>query len=177
MQVPTHQPTAPGAIATKDGQALLGALDATFTAAPRRPLAVLCLELDGIKALTWASGLDSGTDLLSIVGARLTGVLASEGMLDTLDDGTFACLLTGLPDRERLCLVAWKLLDAAAAPVTLGKIRFALRPWIGMAIRPADGATYPELFRNATAAMHRARHQKSGYAFFDESADVWEHDD
>ena len=172
-----HQPAEPGAIAPTGGHALFGDLDPRFAAAPRRPLAVLCLELDGIKSLTWASDLAGGEDLLSIVGARLSGALANEGTLDTLDDGTFACLLTGLPDRERLCLVAWRLLDAAAAPVTLGKIRFALRPWIGMAIRHTDGATYAELFRNATAAMHRARHQKSGCAFFDESADVWDHDD
>jgi diguanylate cyclase len=139
------------------------------------PIAVLCLELDGIKALTWASDLSTDEDLLGIVAARLTAALAAEDLLDAVGDGKFTCLLTGLPDRERLCQLAWKLLDAAAAPVTLGKIRFALHPWIGIALWPAAGATYAQLFRNARAALCRARHQKSGYAFFDEHTDVWDH--
>jgi diguanylate cyclase len=141
------------------------------------PIAVLCLELDGIKALTWAKDLATDDDLLAIVAARLTRALADDDVLHVLNvlgDGQFACLLTGLPDRERLCHLAWKLLDAAAAPVILGSIRFTLHPWIGIALWPTAGANCAQLFRNARAAMYRARHQKSGYAFFDEHTDVWE---
>jgi GGDEF domain-containing protein len=148
-----------------------------FTLAQRQPLCVLCLELDGIKALTWARDPTTGEDLLTTLTARLAQALGDAGTLAALDGATFAFLLPGIPDRERLCLVAWKLLDAAAAPVTLGNIRFALSPWVGIARSPADGTSPGGLFRNACSAMHRARHQKSGYAFFDESADVWEHDD
>jgi GGDEF domain-containing protein len=151
--------------------------DAEFTLAQRQPLCVLCLELDGVKALTWTRDLATSEDLLTTLTARLAQALGEDGTLAALESVTFAFLLHGIPDRERLCHLAWKLLDAAASPVTLGNIRFALRPWVGIARWPADGTTCAGLFRNARAAMHRARHQRSGYAFFEERTDIWDHDD
>jgi diguanylate cyclase len=177
MPEPMSHPTEPGLVATADRHPLFGDLDAKFRLPKCRPMAVLSLELDGVRAVTWASGPVTGEELLRIVAGRLTDALAVDDMLDHLDGGKFACLLTGLPDRERLCHVAWKLLATAATPVALGRFRFTLHPWIGIALWPADGATYASLFRSARAAMYRARHQKSGYAFFDESADVWDDDD
>lgn len=148
--------------------------DGAFTLPPLQPLHVLYLELDGVKALTWTRDLATGEDLLTTLAARLTHALGESGTLAALGGGTFALLLPGMADRERLCFLAWKLLVAAAAPLTLGNIRFALHPWVGIARCPADGTSCAGPLLNARAALHRARRQESGFAFFDESADVWD---
>ena len=150
---------------------------ARFELPPGRPLAVLCVELEGVRVVTWASGPATGEELLRLVHERMAGVLASADTVDHLAGGSFACLRTGAHNRESLCRLAWRLLDATAAPISVGRFRFTLHPHIGIALRPADGMGYAHLFRNARAAMHRARHQRSGCAFFDPAADVWEHDD
>jgi hypothetical protein len=82
-----------------------------------------------------------------------------------LGAGGFACLMSGALDRERLSLLAWRLIDALRHPSGPG-------PAIGAAIGRADGATYRQLVLQATAAMHRARWQQSGFAVFDQRQDA-----
>jgi diguanylate cyclase len=139
----------------------------------RRALALVYLEADGFKPIAEMHGLDISLELQGSVAATLTGLVRAEDIVSPLESGAFACLLPGSPSREYLSQLAWKLLDAVSAPSHIGKIKLALRPCIGIAIWPADGATYAGLLRNAGAAMYRARQQKSGYAFFDERADIW----
>lgn len=47
-----------------------------------------------------------------------------------------------------------------------------MRPSLGIALWPADGATFEVLLRNADAARERAKQQATDYAFFNEGADV-----
>ena len=106
------------------------------------------------------------------LAAVLTQCLAAEDTVSALDDGSCACLLSSAPSREHLCRLAWVVLDALATASR------ADAPWPGMCIGiarwPDDGISYKALLHNAGAAMYRARRQKSGYAFFDEHADVWD---
>jgi GGDEF domain-containing protein len=46
-----------------------------------------------------------------------------------------------------------------------------VRPTIGIATSPADGASGDILLRHADAAMARAKRQQTSYAFFDARAD------
>ena len=77
-------------------------------------------------------------------------------VVSELADGSFACLLAGALRRERLSLLAWKLLDA------LGP----WRPCIGICIGSSRRQTYQALAHNARTAMLIARSQQSGFAFF-----------
>jgi GGDEF domain-containing protein len=45
-----------------------------------------------------------------------------------------------------------------------------VRPNIGIAVCPADGATAAALLQHADAAMSHARQRQTGYAFFDPRA-------
>jgi diguanylate cyclase (GGDEF)-like protein len=97
-------------------------------------------------------------------------------MVSRIGGDEFACVLAGFPSREHLSHLARKLLDAVSAPLKIGKAQFTVRPSIGIAMWPGDGATPGALVKNADAAMYRAKRQKCGYALFNESADVWVHE-
>lgn len=145
-------------------------LDQTLTlAAPHCPaLAVLYLDLDGFKPLNEAHGHDAGDELLWIVATRLTRAVRTEDMLSHLGGDAFACLVADVSSREQLIHLASALFDVVSAPVKIGQIKVNLRPSIGIAMCPGDGATAEALIKNADVAMYRAKRQQTGYAFFDE---------
>jgi predicted signal transduction protein with EAL and GGDEF domain len=146
-------------------------------AAARRPsLAVVVIRLDGATPMDPGAGGQASEALQHLVAAALMRAVGNKKLLNALASGEFACLLADLPTREQLSLVAWKLLDALAVPMQAGAFTPGLRPSIGIARWPEDASHYEGLLRHAGAAMYRARRQKSGFAFFDELADVWEHD-
>lgn len=131
-------------------------------------MAVIYLDLDGFKSINDAHGHDVGDELLRIVAVRLARAVRAEDVVSRLGGDEFACLLTDLPGREPLAGLACKLVAAVAAPVKIGALELAVRPSIGIALSPADGASADVLLRNADAAMYQAKRQRSGYAFYDD---------
>ncbi len=144
----------------------------TQSGTTRRAFAVLYLDLDNFKPINDAYGHGAGDELLRIVAARLRRAVRAEDLVSRMGGDEFACVLGGLPGHEQLCLMACKLLDAVSAPLYIGDLELCVRPSIGIAICPTDGATAELLLKNADAAMYRAKRQKIGYAFFDERADM-----
>jgi diguanylate cyclase (GGDEF)-like protein len=132
----------------------------------RQPLAVLYLDLDGFKPINDRHGHDAGDELLRIVAARLSRAVRAGDMVSRLGGDEFACLLADLPGRQQLCQLACKLFDAVSAPVKVGKLQLTVRPSIGIAICPTDGATTDALLKSADAAMYAAKRDRTGYAFF-----------
>ncbi len=133
---------------------------------PRRALAVFYLDLDGFKPLNDTHGHDAGDKLLRIVGARLAHGVRAEDMVCRMGGDEFACLLSGLAGREQLRQMAGKLYDSVSAPLKIGKLETSIRPSIGIATFPADGATSDALLKSADVAMYRAKRQGTGHAFF-----------
>jgi diguanylate cyclase (GGDEF)-like protein len=138
----------------------------------RAGLALLYIDLDGFKAINDAHGHAVGDELLGIVAARLTRAVRAEDVVGRLGGDEFACLLEGVLDREQLGQVARKLFDTVSAPLRIGTLELAVRPSIGIALCPADGATADVLLGIADAAMYRAKRQRTGYAFFDRVGDA-----
>jgi GGDEF domain-containing protein len=77
-----------------------------------------------------------------------------------------------VPSREQLGRVACKLFDIVAAPIRLGVLELSMRPSIGISASPGDADNADSMLVCADVAMYRARHQNSGYAFFDASLGV-----
>ena len=147
--------------------------DALAHAEPqRRALAVLYLDLDGFKPINDTHGHAAGDDLLRIIAARLARAMRAEDMVSRLGGDEFACLLSDLPSRERLCQLACKLFDAVSTPVQIGALKLSVRPSIGIATCPADGATAEVLLKSADTAMYHAKREQIGYAFFDQCTSV-----
>lgn len=138
---------------------------------PRRELAVLYMDLDGFKPINDLHGHDVGDELLQIVASRLMRSVRAEDMVSRLGGDEFACLLSSLLTRQELCRLACKLFSAVSAPLKIGSVELIVRPSIGIAICPTDGATAEELLRSADAAMYRAKRHRTRYAFFDRHTD------
>jgi diguanylate cyclase len=133
----------------------------------RQALAVLYLDLDDFRSINTSHGRDVGDDVLRIVAARLTRALRTDDLVGRLGGDEFACMLTDWASQEQLSQVACNLYDTVSAPVQLGEIKLTVHPSIGIAMRPAAGATCEALIKNADAAMLHAKRLQSGYAFFD----------
>jgi diguanylate cyclase (GGDEF)-like protein len=129
-------------------------------------LAVLYLDLDGFKALNDLYGHDTGDALLSAVARRLSHALRAEDLVSRLAGDEYACLISGVSNRERLQQLAATLFHAVSAPFKIGTLELTVRPSIGIAVCPGDGSTTDELMRAADSAMYMAKRQKSSYAFF-----------
>lgn len=135
---------------------------------PRHPaLAVLYLDLDGFKSVNDLHGHVVGDELLGIVAARLSRAVRAEDFMSRLGGDEFACLIADLSTRDELGQLACKLIDAVSSPLTIGSLTLAVRPSIGIATYPADGATADTLLNSADGAMYHAKRYRKGFAFCD----------
>ena len=142
-------------------------------AEPRpQAVTVLYLDLDGLKPISEVHGHDTGDELLRIVAARMARTVRSDAIVGRLGGDEFAFLLTEVPSRERLSHLACSLLEAVSAPLKIGELELRVRPSIGIVTYPTDGTTAEALLKTADAAMVLAKHSPTGYAFFDERAEL-----
>lgn len=133
--------------------------------AHRSELAVVYMDLDGFKAINDQHGHAVGDEVLKIVAARLSRAVRVGDTVARLGGDEFGCLLTAFRDRDHLSLMAGKLFDAIAAPLTLDQLRLTVRPSIGISLCPTHGATAERLLASADAAMYDAKRRQCGHAF------------
>jgi diguanylate cyclase (GGDEF)-like protein len=151
------------------GERLDAALAQVEPASPG--LAVLYVDLDGLKAINDRHGHDTGDELLKIVASRLRAALRAHDVVSRLGGDEFACLLTDRLNREQLAHLACKLFDTVSAPMQIGELGLVVRPSIGIVTCPADGNTGAMLLKHADTAMYCAKREQTGYAFFSEPAE------
>lgn len=169
-----HQALHDGLTSLPNRTHFLGRLQESLapSAASRPPLAVFYLDLDAFKAVNDKHGHAAGDELLRIVAARLARALRAEDLVGRLGGDEFACLIADMPGPPALAQLARKIYDTVAAPLTIGALRFAVRPSIGIALCPGDADTASALLECADAAMYRAKRLQLGHAFFEAQADA-----
>jgi diguanylate cyclase (GGDEF)-like protein len=134
----------------------------------RQSLALMYIDLDGFKRINDTHGHAIGDEMLRMVAARLTRAMRADDVVGRLGGDEFAALLSVVPPcAGRLERLARELSDIVAEPFQLGERRLTVRPSIGIAVWPGDGATAEALLRHADAAMYRAKRAHTGHAFFD----------
>jgi len=77
----------------------------------------------------------------------------------------FLYLLTEIEDNQDAVSVAQKIANAIQLPIPLPIGELIVKPSIGIAIFPKDGASVSALIKNADTAMYRAKRGKLAYAF------------
>lgn len=134
------------------------ALENTLSAARRDSgdFAVLCLDLDGFKAINDRYGHAAGDQMLVIVAQRLNDVIRTSDMIGRLGGDEFAVVLTAL-SQDGAEYVCERILDTLRLPYRFGDNIARISVSIGMAIYPGDGDTADHLMHNADVALYKAK--------------------
>lgn len=136
-------------------QALFDRLEA-LAEAPRRPYAVLEVDLDGFKAINDGHGHAVGDRVLSVVARRLRWSVRATDAVGRLGGDEFAVLLPDLGSRDEAVAVATRICGAVRAPLLLGPRPFHLTCSAGLACHE-PGLPALELLARADAAMYAAK--------------------
>ena len=137
----------------------------------RGPCVVLCLDLDGFKAVNDTHGHAVGDALLRAVTARLRRQVRAGETLARLGGDEFAVVMAGgLAEASK---TSGRMVNALATPFEIDGNIVHVGVSIGIAVAPADGDTHEELLRHADLALYRAKADGRGcYLAFEMDMDT-----
>jgi diguanylate cyclase (GGDEF)-like protein len=133
-------------------------------------VAVLFLDVDRFKVVNDSLGHPAGDELLRILAARLRGVLRPGDTVARFGGDEFVMLCEGLAELHEVLRVAERILNAVAAPVSVGGRELVLTGSIGIALAATGEEDPVALVRDADAAMYQAKRQGGGrFDLFDDA--------
>jgi diguanylate cyclase (GGDEF)-like protein len=133
-------------------------------------LAVLVMDLDRFKYINDTLGHEAGDLVLREVANRLRGVVRDSDIVARLGGDEFAVLASA--DTERAQVLARRIQAALDQPIDIDGQAVDVGCSIGIARCPAHGDDPSLLLRCADVAMYTAKHEKSGFAFYDARFDL-----
>jgi diguanylate cyclase (GGDEF)-like protein len=129
-------------------------------------VALMFLDLDHFKNINDSLGHSVGDTLLVELAGRLRAALRDEDTVSRMGGDEFSFLLYGV-DARSAASAAQKLLDVMSMPFLIDLHNLTVSASIGIALYPGDGVDMETLFKNADAAMYRAKQEgRQGYRFF-----------
>jgi diguanylate cyclase (GGDEF)-like protein/PAS domain S-box-containing protein len=130
-------------------------------------LALMLFDLERFKAVNDAFGQLAGDRLLQQIAADLRSTAGDVSRVAHLGGDVFAIMIPALHDAENIATV---LRERAARilnePFTIEDRELRLQVKAGIALFPEDGADADTLFRNAEAALKRAKQTGERYLFY-----------
>ncbi len=126
----------------------------------KQMLAVLYIDLDGLKQVNDTHGHASGDHLLRVMADRLAGNLRSVDTVARLGGDEFAVLLEGIVTPEFANRVAAKIREILVQPIELAGREFSTGASIGVALYPEHGKDERELLLHADNAMYAEKRSK-----------------
>lgn len=119
--------------------------------------AVLCLDLDGFKAINDELGHDTGDEVLRAIASRLRTHIRHSDMLARMGGDEFWAILEDCSDHEHAQIAAQSLITVLEDPISANRRQLNVSASVGIAMYPADGANATQLKRHADQAMYRAK--------------------
>ncbi len=123
----------------------------------RRPLAVLFLDVDGLKKVNDQYGHSFGDLLLQVVAERFRHAVRQEDFVARLAGDEFMVILQDIGGRSEIDYIAERLVDSCRQPIRLGPNQVCVGVSIGVSFFPADADNVPALMSCADQAMYRAK--------------------
>jgi diguanylate cyclase (GGDEF)-like protein len=153
----------------------LGAALARAAGAEGNVIAVFSLDIDNFKRVNDTLGRENGDRLLKTVAERLQASLrrrdSTFGVKPNARVGDFVArtggdefyvVLTQFRSAEESAVVARRMLEAIAQPMTLGGEDLVLSATAGISVYPVDGMTADQLIERADAAKNHAKNEGRG---------------
>jgi diguanylate cyclase (GGDEF)-like protein/PAS domain S-box-containing protein len=129
-------------------------------------LAVLFLDLDRFKIINDTKGHKLGDLLLQIVAKRLENAVQADGLVSRQGGDEFIILLENI-DKERVKVVAQRILDEFSMAIIINNQEFFVTSSIGISLAPIDGNDEETLIKHADTAMYLAKeHGKNNFQFY-----------
>ncbi|HUP44860.1 MAG TPA: EAL domain-containing protein, partial [Thermoanaerobaculia bacterium] len=122
-----------------------------------RQAAVLFIDLDRFKLINDTLGHTVGDHLLQGMAERLKACVREEDSVARVGGDEFTILLMDLYRPADATLVARKILEIVARPITVDGHELYVTCSIGIAMSPADGTDAESLLKNADNALYRAK--------------------
>jgi len=137
----------------------------------RRRMALLLLDIDQFRRVNDALGHAVGDQLLGAVAERLRECVGADGFVARLGGDEFAILAPRLVDQAAAGVLAERVADALAEPVTLHGLPLDISAATGVAIYPDHGTDNTSLLRHAEVAMYDAKDRGATYAVYTPESD------
>ncbi|HUP50704.1 MAG TPA: EAL domain-containing protein [Thermoanaerobaculia bacterium] len=122
-----------------------------------RQVAVLFLDLDRFKLINDTLGHTVGDHLLQGMATRLKACVREEDSVARVGGDEFTILLMDLHRPGDATVVAQKILEEVARPMTVDGHELYTTCSIGISMSPADGIDAETLLKNADNALYRAK--------------------
>ncbi|MGL4608541.1 MAG: putative bifunctional diguanylate cyclase/phosphodiesterase [Trueperaceae bacterium] len=129
-------------------------------------VAVLFIDLDGVKLVNDSFGHDRGDLLLIEASRRIRDCLRSEDTLGRLGGDELVAVLPSIQDELGVSEVAKRVLKSLALPFKIEGQDIFLTPSIGVALS-FEHATPSDLVRQAGIAMYQAKREIKDILFFE----------
>ena len=130
-------------------------------------LAVMCINVDGLKTINESFGPAAGDALLCGVARRLQRLAGPNDLVAHAAGDEFLLLLGGNPDRETAARMAGHAIERLSDVLLLEAREVAASCSIGVAMYPLDGAM-ASLVTQASAAVRCAKQNgRASYCFFE----------
>ncbi|RHW37433.1 EAL domain-containing protein [Lysinibacillus yapensis] len=121
-------------------------------------LGLMYLDLDRFKTINDSLGHIMGDKILKKVSERFIENVRQTDFVARIGGDEFVIILSK-SNREECLEVAEALIDSFNSPIHIDNFEFYLTTSIGLSIFPYDGEDTSTLFKNADAALYRAKEQ------------------
>jgi diguanylate cyclase (GGDEF)-like protein len=129
--------------------------------------ALLILDLQRFGIVNDTYGRQAGDALLKLVSQRLEGALGGRDYLARLEADTFAALVLDVNHEANVAhTLEQVILSALRQPFAIGGAEIRLAAQTGISLFPGDGGDAETLFRNAEAALAKAKNAGDVYLFY-----------
>jgi diguanylate cyclase (GGDEF)-like protein len=121
-------------------------------------VAVLFVDLDGLKAMNDTLGHDRADEMLREIGERLSAALRVGDFVGRFGGDEFVVVATGVAENEQATELGFRLLEAISEPLS-GIDSSVVTASIGIALMSDADTDAPEAIRQADNAMYTAKHE------------------
>jgi len=122
-----------------------------------RRIAVMVLDLDRFKLINDSLGHAPGDAVLQKIARQLAACVRPGDTVARLGGDEFMIIMTDMASEDDAATLARNLLDVVAQRIAAVGHDIVITASLGVSIYPRDGESAATLFRNADAAMYRAK--------------------